>query len=220
VIDHAHVLTLDFHDEHSSFVGRRYPLPRGGQEQELARIQTDMKHFLPLVALAGLGLLPLTGKGVDDAGDAGKTPGHLTINDAEFVRTAAQGGMTEVKLGELAALKGKREDVKRFGELMVTDHTKINDTLKSFALLKGITLQDQLDATHAGVVDRISTLEGDQFEKAYIDEMVKDHKKDLGEFQEEAKAVKDPELKALVAKALPIFKQHLQHIEKVANGNP
>jgi len=144
----------------------------------------------------------------------------MAINDAEFIRKAAQGGMTEVKLGELAALKGKREAVKKFGRRMITDHTKIADTLKSLALLNGITLQDQLDATHAGVVDRISTLEGDQFDKAYIDEMVKDHKEDLGEFREEANAAKDPDLKALVAKAIPIIKQHLQHIEKVAGGNP
>jgi putative membrane protein len=180
----------------------------------------NMKEFLPLVAVAGFGLLPLTGGAADDAADAGKSSGHMAINDAEFIRKAAQGGMTEVKLGELAALKGKRDAVKKFGQRMITDHTKITDTLKSLALLNGITLQDQLDAAHAGVVDRISTLEGDQFDKAYIDEMVKEHKEDLGEFREEAKTANDQDLKALVAKTILIIKLHLQHIEKVAGGNP
>lgn len=180
----------------------------------------NTKHLLLLLIVAGLSLLPLTGMAADDAADVGKTSGHMSINDAEFVRKAAQGGMLEVKVGELAAQKGKRDDVKNFGEQMVADHTKINDSLKSLALLKGITLQDQLDATHAGVVDRLSTLEADQFDKAYIDEMVKDHKEDVGEFKTEAKSAKDPELKALVVKSLPILKEHLQHVEKVANGNP
>ena len=195
---------------------------RGGQAGDLARTLANMntKFFLPLIATAGFGLLPWTGMAANDAEDAGKTTGHLAINDAEFVRKAVQGEMTEVRLGELAAQKGKRDDVKKFGEQMVTDHTKINDSLKSLALLKGITLQDALDPAHAGVVDRLATLESDQFDKAYIDEMVKDHKEDIGAFREEAKVVKDSDLKTLVAKSLPILKEHMQHIEKVANGNP
>jgi putative membrane protein len=180
----------------------------------------NLKHFLALAAAAGFAFLPFSAAAADDAENAGKTSGHLTMTDESFIRKAAQDGMTEAQLGGLAAQKAKREDVKRFGEKMMTDHTRINDTLKSLALQKGLTLQDGLDAVHAGVIDRISTLEGDQFDKAWIDEMVKGHKEAVGEFKGESNTVKDPELKAFVAKNLPVLKQHLQMIEKVANGSP
>src|ERR1039457_6658698 len=46
--------------------------------------------------------------------------------DQEFMQAAAQGGMTEVKLGDLATQKGLRDDVKELGQMMVKDHSAIN----------------------------------------------------------------------------------------------
>src|ERR1035441_5412304 len=72
----------------------------------------------------------------------------VSKTDQDFILAAAQGGMTEVKLGELAAQNGKRDDVKAFGQMMVKDHTAINDDLKALATQKGVTLPDNLDAKH------------------------------------------------------------------------
>src|ERR1017187_7981406 len=64
----------------------------------------------------------------------------VSTADKDFILAAAQGGMTEVKLGQLAAQNGKRDDVKAFGKMMVKDHSAINDDLKVLAALKGVTL--------------------------------------------------------------------------------
>ena len=72
----------------------------------------------------------------------------VSMADTNFILAAAQGGMTEVKLGELASTNGMRDDVKEFGQMMVKDHTAINNDLKSLAAQKGVTLPDSLDAKH------------------------------------------------------------------------
>src|ERR1017187_6753052 len=78
----------------------------------------------------------------------------VSTADQDFILAAAQGGMTEVKLGELAAQKGLRDDVKAFGQMMVKDHTAINDGLKTLAAQKAVTFPDSLDANHQGMVDK------------------------------------------------------------------
>lgn len=163
-------------------------------------------------------LLPIALFGADDAKNAGLQSGQLSAPDEKFLMNAAQDGMTEVKLGELAKQKAKRSDVKAFGELMIVEHGKANDDLKSLASRKGLKLPEQLDAIHAGDIDRLSKLEGDQFDKAYIDGMIKDHQKDVTEFEEHSGITKDADLKAFITKTLPALKGHLDHIKGVESG--
>jgi len=74
----------------------------------------------------------------------------VCTKDCNFIQAAAQVGMTEVKLGELAARAGQSDDVKQFGQRMVKEHGGINDDLKALAAQKGVTLPDILDAEHQG----------------------------------------------------------------------
>jgi putative membrane protein len=60
--------------------------------------------------------------------------------DQNFVRKAAEGGMLEVKLGELAMRRGKSQKVKDFGKTMVSDHQKVNNELKDLAARGQITV--------------------------------------------------------------------------------
>src|SRR5471030_3252530 len=87
----------------------------------------------------------------------------VSSGDKSFVMKAAQGGMTEVQLGQLAADKGTSQDVKDFGSKMVTDHGKANDELKSIASSKGVTIPDKLDAKHQAMVDKMSKMSGAEF---------------------------------------------------------
>jgi predicted outer membrane protein len=93
---------------------------------------------------------------------------RATTTDQDFILAAVQGGMTEVKLGELAAQNGKRDDVKDFGQMMVKDHTAINDDLKTLAAQKGVTLPDSLDAKHQAMADKMAALTGSEFDDAYL----------------------------------------------------
>jgi putative membrane protein len=141
-----------------------------------------------------------------------KTETKLSTADNDFILAAAQGGMTEVKLGELAAQKGLRDDVKAFGQTMVKDHTAINDDLKALAAQKGVTLPDSLDAKHQGMVDKMAALTGSEFDDAYITGMVEDHDMDAKDFKAESAETKDADIKSFVDKSIPVVAEHLKRI--------
>ena len=132
--------------------------------------------------------------------------------DRAFIRAAAQGGMTEVQLGELATQKGMRDDVKEFGQRMVKDHSAINDDLKALAAQKGVTLPDSLDAKHQAMVDKMAALTGSEFDDAYVACMIKDHKMDAKEFKAESAATQDADIKSFLDKSIPVVDMHLKRI--------
>jgi len=144
--------------------------------------------------------------------------GQLSAADRHFVMEAASGGMAEVELGRMATQKAQNADVKSFGQMMVDDHTKANDELKTIASAKGITLPSDLDAKDKATVSRLEKLSGEQFDRAYMQTMTKDHKKDLAEFKKESTAGKDQEIKDWAGKTLPTLEKHLQHAEQTASA--
>jgi putative membrane protein len=148
---------------------------------------------------------------------ANQTANRMTA-DSSFVTKAAQGGMAEVKLGNLARDKAESPDVKKFGETMVADHTRANDELKHLAASKGITLPTGIDSKDQATYDRLSKLSGAAFDKAYMRDMVADHKTDISEFKREADRGADADLKAFASKTLPTLEHHLQMAES-AEGN-
>ena len=136
----------------------------------------------------------------------------VSMADTNFILAAAQGGMTEVKLGELAATNGMRNDVKEFGQMMVKDHTAINDDLKALAAQKDVILPDSLDAKHQGMVDKMAALTGSEFDDAYIKGMIKAHQKDAKAFKAESAATQDADIKNFLDKSIPVVEAHLQHV--------
>jgi putative membrane protein len=133
-----------------------------------------------------------------------------SMSDQTFVTKAAKGGMAEVELGKLAADKGSSDQVKTFGKRMADDHGKANDELKSLAQSKNITLPTDLDPKDKALRDRLSKLSGDAFDRAYMQAMVSDHRKDVNEFRMESRSGKDAEVKAWAGKTLPTLEDHLK----------
>ena len=138
--------------------------------------------------------------------------------DTKFATTAAIGGMAEVALGKLAQQKSTNTEIQNFGSMMVTDHGKANDELKSIAKAKNITLPDSVDAEHKQKMADLSTKTGKDFDRAYVDAMIDGHKKTLMLMQEEAASGKDPDLKAFAAKTAPTVQMHLDAINKIHDG--
>jgi putative membrane protein len=93
---------------------------------------------------------------------------------------------------------------------MVDDHGKANDELKTLAQNKSITLPTTLDPKHKATVDRLSKLSGDAFDRAYMTEMLKDHRKDVAAFKTESTSGKDADIKAFASKTLPTLEEHLK----------
>lgn len=135
-------------------------------------------------------------------GNGGKKSA-MSAKDKRFVNNAAKGGMMEVEWGKLAAQNGNHADVKKFGNRMVTDHSKANDQLASIAKEEGIQLPG---AKSAGKWKN---------DKDYMDMMVKDHEKDLAEFQAEAKDGTDADLKKFANNTSKIIEKHLQMAKEI-----
>ena len=138
------------------------------------------------------------------------------IPDQAFVKEAALGGMAEVDLGQLASTKAADEKVKAFAQKMVADHSKANDELKALASSKQVMMPTALDAKHKATHDRLAKMSGSAFDRAYVTDMVADHRKDVADFKHQAMAAKDPDVKAFAAKTLPTLQEHLTMIEDLS----
>jgi len=146
------------------------------------------------------------------------TKAKLTGADRQFVLEAAAGGMAEVELGRLAASKGTNPDVKAFGQRMVDDHSKANDKLKTIATEEGVTLPTALKGEMKTLHDKLSKASGAAFDKMYMSHMVKDHVKDVKEFEKESKSGKDVDVKQFATDTLPTLREHLQMAQTTATA--
>ena len=129
----------------------------------------------------------------------------LSMKDKSFMKDAAKGGMMEVDMGKMAQNKGKSAEVKKIGSRMVADHSKANAELMAIAKKKGVDLSKEKPSMHK--------MDDANFDKQYIDMMVKDHEKDLSAFQAEAKDGSDAEVKAFASKTSEVVKKHLEMVK-------
>jgi len=136
-------------------------------------------------------------------------------SDSSFVNEAAIGGMSEVELGRLASTKATNPEVKKFGQMMVTDHTAANNDLKALAAKKNWTLPTDVDSKHKSTMDDLKAKNGADFDKAYVQEMVDDHEEDVKAFEDKANNATDPDLKAFAQKTLPTLRKHLDAIKDI-----
>jgi putative membrane protein len=151
-----------------------------------------------------LTVLALTLAGVATAQNTPAGKGSsVSEKDKTFMKKAAKGGMMEVAMGRLAEQKGQSEDVKSFGKRMVTDHSKANDELKKIAIEKNVKLPEK--------EPKVSW----SSDKAYMDARVKDHEKDLAEFQEEAKNGSDPDVKRFAEDTAKVVQEHLDLAKQI-----
>lgn len=148
--------------------------------------------------------------------NSGMSSAKLAPADRQFIKKAAQGGLAEVQLGQLATEKADSPDVKQFGQKMVDDHSKANDQLKQVASNKGVTIPDKLSAKDAATKARLEKLSGKVFDRAYMRDMVMDHTKDLSEFRTESKTAKDPDVKNFASETLPTLQDHLKQAKSIA----
>jgi putative membrane protein len=140
------------------------------------------------------------------------------MQDKMFLRKAAEGGIAEVKLGQLAAQKGSSDDVKAFGQKMVDDHTKLNLEMARVADSMGVMLPKSMNKEDQAEYDKLNGLSGNDFDIEYLSFMVKDHHKDLHEFRIEAASPTDPTLHDAVVKAQSVIHDHTVMVDKLARA--
>jgi putative membrane protein len=148
--------------------------------------------------------------------NAGKQSAGIGDTDTTFVQKAAQGGIAEVEFGQLAAQKASSEEVKKFGQKMVDDHSKANDELKQLAAQEHLDLPQQMTTKDKATKARLERLSGARFDRVYMNNTVKDHQKDVAEFERESQMAKDPALKGFAQQTLPTLREHLQEAQAIA----
>lgn len=170
-----------------------------------------MKKIIFIGALAVLTISVSNGFAQDTMKPDGKTQTNMSKSaDGKFMMMAATSGMNEITLSNQALSKSSNEDVRKFAQMMIDDHTKAGDELKSLAMTKNMMLPTDADAKHKAALRKMSSMTGDSFDMAYVKMMVKDHEKAVAMFQKEASGGKDADAKAFAAKTLPTLQGHLE----------
>lgn len=138
---------------------------------------------------------------------------QLAAKDEKFVRDAVQGNLREVRMGELARERGGRAEVKEFGRTLAGDHSRSGADLKALAARKNIQVAEQLDPAHSRGLEELGRLSGSDFDKTFLSEAVRDHKKDISEFEDASKTAKDPDVRAFADRTLPTLRTHLERAQ-------
>jgi len=144
----------------------------------------------------------------------------VNLSEKNFFEDVAKSGMAEVELGRLASQKAQSAEVKKFAEMMVEDHTKAGDELKSLAAQHNLQAPAELDEKHRDLRERLSKLEGREFDREYIKAMVDGHEdmvdkleprtnERAGENQFENK------VNQWAGKTLPTARQHLEKAKQL-----
>jgi putative membrane protein len=184
-----------------------------------------MKQFiwcLSLVAMAGMTACNNSGETdskelAEDINDHNLKNSSLE-DDAEFAVWVADEGLTAVRLGELAAARAENPQVKQLAESIVGDHTRAIEELKALAETKGIVLPVVPGDENQKDYERIASKTGADFEEEYVDYTVREHKKLVNKFQDEANDMNDPEVRSWANEKLPVMQGHLQRAESTKDA--
>ena len=130
--------------------------------------------------------------------------------DTDFVTKAGQAGLAEVAAGRMAEQQGQSAATKSFGKRMVADHTKAGDALKVAAEKSGAKVPTTMSDEQKQAGEKLAGMKGDAFDKAYADQMVKDHEEAVALFEKESTSGSDSDLKAFAGMTLPTLQEHLK----------
>lgn len=154
-------------------------------------------------------------KNVKTTQEASTQQQELSSKERDFIMEASKSNMLEVELGQLANQKAMNKNVKEFGNHMMSQHDKANTKLLKIAQKKMITLPDSLTEDGMDKKQDLAKLNGKDFDKKYIKEMVDMHKKDVKKFEEMAKEAKDPEVKSFAQQTLPALQTHYMEAQSL-----
>jgi putative membrane protein len=168
--------------------------------------------FVAAVAVAAVVALA----GSPAAQDMKKDKAGLQGQDAKYMREIAQANMAEVQAGKLGASKASSDEVKKFAQHMVDDHGKQLAEVRSMAKAKGMKLPNTPAKKHQDAMKKLASASGGEFDKAFMQQMVKDHEDALKLVQATSKNAKDKELKAAARKATPAIQEHLEMAKSIS----
>lgn len=149
------------------------------------------------------------------AGEAGAA--KLSRADKKAIEEMAMANMAEVESGKLALSKSQNPEIKAYAQKMVDDHSKALAEVQALAQSKGVTLPTELGPKHKAKALMMEKMSGDNFDRNYMKHAgLGDHKATHKKLKKSLADVKDPDVKALVAKLTPTVEEHLKEAEKLS----
>lgn len=141
---------------------------------------------------------------------------RVARGDRKFIDDAANSGMFEVQVAQLAASKATDANVKSFASMLVDHHTAANNELVKIANARGVELPAAPKRALRRDIEKLGKKNGAEFDRDFVRNVgIKAHEKDIKLFEKASKNVKDPELKAFVDKTLPVLRDHLAAAQKL-----
>ena len=137
--------------------------------------------------------------------------------DASAMKQLAQDNINEIEAGKAAAAKAQNPQVKQFAQKMATDHQQMLSELQTLAKSKGVALPESGSLKDKAQMKMMEKTAGADFDKKYMEQMVKDHQKDVQATQDLSTKAKDPQFKAAVQKAHAKIQEHLQLAQRIAS---
>ena len=147
-----------------------------------------------------------------------------TVSDAQIASIVVTANQVDIDAGKLAASRGSNQQIKKFGEQMVTDHTAVNKQATALVTRLQVTPQDNStsQSLKAGGEKNVASLKsrhGAEFDKAYIDNEVRYHQAVIEAIDNTlVPSAHDAELKALLVKVRPAFVAHLEHAKMIQSS--
>ncbi len=160
------------------------------------------------------------GKGVDQTlnptaetlSPTGRTMAKAGWMERRWITKTADSGTTEIELAELATEQATNPDVKKYAQLLVEAHGKMNDELKGIASAKGVALETE-DLGSDRAHKRLSKMTDMDFDREFVEHMVDSHEDSIKRFEKASADSKDPEIRAFAAKHLDHLREHLAKAE-------
>jgi putative membrane protein len=167
-----------------------------------------------------------------DETTAGTTGESVSAGDRDFASDLMAVGMAEVELGQMAMERGASAEVKRFGEMMVQDHSKSGEELQHTAAQFSIPAPAGLAEEHQELKMKLSSLTGAAFDREYMNAMVEGHEDVVDRLQTRASEDRIGDDKGQVrpegsdnpveaafnqwaAKTLPTTRHHLDEAKRI-----
>ena len=141
---------------------------------------------------------------------------NLPAPDRSFVMKAAEGGQMEVQMAQTAVSKATTPEVKQYAQRLLDDHSKANEELKTLASAKNVTISMETSPKTQKMVTGMEKYSGEQFDREYMKDMIKDHQKDIALFERQARTGRDTEVKSWAEKTLPTLREHLKMAQDIS----
>jgi putative membrane protein len=143
----------------------------------------------------------------------------MSVTPESFASQAAIIGKTEIELGQIALKNTKNENVRKYAERMVKDHSAADKKLKAIAAKENLQLPESLDQEHESLKMKLQGMTGEDFDREYVKAMAKGHDKAVALFESASQQPQMPaELKQFAVSALPTLEAHKEMAHSLQEG--